>query len=464
MNRTLRRPMFRKGGTPNEGIMHGLKEPRKGFFAGSPPPGGGVVPGDILTRGGGVMKPNVSSPLSTSSRFFPPVTTTPAGPPATIPTGGLPATLTSTPEKVDFMRRLGRITGRTGRLGLGALRTLVNPGTALAAASVSGPAIIAGFNKPDTLEELQYMKEMNESGIMDETAAPEDIEAYTKERIRLSDTEKFTPIGTGDTGLFSSEEDIQEAIEGAKETPPPPPPGNGNGNDDGLGEMGTSDFEKSLNEYLPAIESALQVDDEATRRKMYLELAKFGTGLLAQPGGDLVGSIGKAALKPIEGLSKIVSDKQDVKRQAKLIAIQAAIKDNGPGSYGKNVNDIMKTFNLKGVEGRKQAGKIYNGIVANDSTSLSRDQSGLKDEARKDLKLKGGAGEAYVSNIRLMREEHPDLVGKFNKVIYPEDKPTDKEYYVTPEGAFVRYDEQTDSFLTPGDVGFSDKEIKKTKK
>ena len=69
-----------------------------------------------------------------------------------------------------------------------------------------------------------------------------------------------------------------------------------------------------------------------------------------------------------------------------------------------------------------------------------------------------------VSNIRLMREEHPDLVGKFNKVIYPEDKPTNKEYYVTPEGAFVRYDEQTDSFLTPGDVGFSDKETKKIKK
>jgi len=464
MNRTLRRPMFRKGGTPNEGIMHGLKEPRKGFFAGSPPPGGGVVPGDILTRGGGVMKPNVSSPLSTSSRFFPPVTTTPAGPPATIPTGGLPATLTSTPEKVDFMRRLGRITGRTGRLGLGALRTLVNPGTALAAASVSGPAIIAGFNKPDTLEELQYMKEMNESGIMDETAAPEDIEAYTKERIRLSDTEKFTPIGTGDTGLFSSEEDIKQAIEDAQETPPPPPPPSGNGADDGLGKMGTSDFEKSLNEYLPAIESALQVDDEATKRKMYLELAKFGTGLLAQPGGDLTGAIGKAAQRPIEGLSKIVSDKQDVKRQAKLIAIQAAIKDQGPGSYGKNVNDIMKTFNLKGVEGRKQAGIIYNGIVANDSTALSRDRSTLKDEARKELKLKGGAGEAYVSNIRLMREEHPDLVGKFNKVIYPEDKPTNKEYYVTPEGAFVRYDEQTDSFLTPGDVGFSDKETKKIKK
>jgi hypothetical protein len=28
MSRILKRPMFRKGGTPNEGIMSGLKEPR----------------------------------------------------------------------------------------------------------------------------------------------------------------------------------------------------------------------------------------------------------------------------------------------------------------------------------------------------------------------------------------------------------------------------------------------------
>ena len=67
-----------------------------------------------------------------------------------------------------------------------------------------------------------------------------------------------------------------------KDTPPPPkedPPV-----DDGLGDEGTSDFEKSLNEYLPAIESALEIDDEATKRQLFLQLAKFGAGVLAQPG------------------------------------------------------------------------------------------------------------------------------------------------------------------------------------
>ncbi len=35
MSRILRRPMFRMGGTPNEGIMTGLKQPRKGYEEGS---------------------------------------------------------------------------------------------------------------------------------------------------------------------------------------------------------------------------------------------------------------------------------------------------------------------------------------------------------------------------------------------------------------------------------------------
>ena len=238
--------------------------------------------------------------------------------------------------------------------------------------------------------------------------------------------------------------------------------GNGNGKfDDGLGDDGTSDFEKSLNEYLPAIESALEIDDEATKRQLFLQLAKFGAGLVAQPGGDLTGAIGRAALDPIEGVGKVLSDKQAAKRQAKLIAIQAAIKDMGPGSYGKNVQDIMKTFNLKGKEGRKQAGTIYNKILANDSTALSRDRDDLSDTARNDLRLKGGAIDAYVNNIRAIRKDNPELIGKFNKIITSDDKPTDQEYYVTEEGEFVRYDKKTDSFLQPGDEGFAGPKKKK---
>ena len=133
----------------------------------------------------------------------------------------------------------------------------------------------------------------------------------------------------------------------------------------------------------------------------------------------------------------------------------------GPGSYGKNVQDIMKTFDLKGKDGRKQAGAIYNKILSNDSTALSKDRDDLSDTAREDLRLKGGAIDAYVNNVRSIREDNPELIGKFNKVITSDDKPTDQEYYVTEEGDFVRYDEKTDSFLQKGDPGFSGSKKKK---
>jgi hypothetical protein len=37
MSRILKRPMFRKGGTPNEGIMSGLQEPRMAMQEGGVP-------------------------------------------------------------------------------------------------------------------------------------------------------------------------------------------------------------------------------------------------------------------------------------------------------------------------------------------------------------------------------------------------------------------------------------------
>ena len=470
--------MFRMGGRSDDGIM----SLRPGFQP------GGIVPGSILTTGGGVMPPGsgtTPSPISTVQRFFPPVVQQPAGVPSTIPTGGSLTTTGGVPRAVPKLERAGQIFGKglRGLLTLGAAKK-----TGAALAPVLAVAALADENYP------VYPKGHPEEG---ERMSLEDAQETLEKSggaINIA-TKKGTQAGgagdlSGEAAIFDEslpEEsggmldiygnmnyptkrnfDSPEAIKVSKEIGLLPKDegngknGNGNGKfDDGLGDDGTSDFEKSLNEYLPAIESALEIDDEATKRQLFLQLAKFGAGLVAQPGGDLTGAIGRAALDPIEGVGKVLSDKQAAKRQAKLIAVQAAIKDMGPGSYGKNVQDIMKTFNLKGKEGRKQAGTIYNKILANDSTALSRDRDDLSDTARNDLRLKGGAIDAYVNNIRAIRESDPELIGKFNKIITSEDKPTDKEYYVTEEGEFVRYDEKTDKFLQPGDDGFSDSKKKK---
>ena len=473
--------MFRMGGRSDDGIM----SLRPGFQP------GGIVPGSILTTGGGVMPPGsgtTPSPISTVQRFFPPVVQQPAGVPSTIPTGGSLTTTGGAPRAVPKLERAGQIFGR----GLRGLRGLLTLGaakkTGAALAPVLAVAALADENYP------VYPKGHPEEGERMSLEDAQDTLEKSGGAINIA-TKKGTQAGgagdlSGEAAIFDEslpEEsggmldiygnmnyptkrnfDSPEAIKVSKEIGLLPKDegngknGNGNGKfDDGLGDDGTSDFEKSLNEYLPAIESALEIDDEATKRQLFLQLAKFGAGLVAQPGGDLTGAIGRAALDPIEGVGKVLSDKQAAKRQAKLIAVQAAIKDMGPGSYGKNVQDIMKTFNLKGKEGRKQAGEIYNKILANDSTALSRDRDDLSDTARNDLRLKGGAIDAYVNNIRALRQSNPELIGKFNKVAQQDEKLTDKEYYVTPEGAFVRYNKKTDEFIYPGEEGFTDSKTKK---
>ncbi len=469
MNRILKRPMFRMGGRSDDGIM----SMRPGFKTGA------SVPGSILGRGFS-MPPGsgtTPSPISTVQRFFPPVVQQPAGVPATVPTGGSLTTTGGTTAPVDRMFRLGQKV-RGGFKGLMSLLTgpaaKTAGGTALSTAPLA--ATIAGLsymNYPvypkGHPQEGEFVSKEEAVDIFDKageagTAADDAGEAAMFDLEPGEGQDEYgnfkypTKFNFKDPEVVEISNKLNLFPDEPKDTPPPPP---NNNKDDGLGEEGTSDFEKSLNEYLPAIESALEIDDDATKRQLFLQLAKFGAGLAAQPGGDLVGAIGKAALDPIEGVGKALSDKQTAKRQAKLIAVQAAIKDMGPGSYGKNVNDIMKTFDLKGKDGRKQAGAIYNKILSNDSTALSRDRDDLSDAAREDLRLKGGAIDAYVNNIRAIREDNPELIGKFNKVITSDQEPADQEYYVTEEGDFVRYDKETDSFLQKGDSGFSGSKNKK---
>jgi len=73
MSRILKRPMFRKGGTPNEGIMSGLQEPRPGYAQGVGPGLEQIIAGEKLKMSG---KPYYTEPYiqkkfgDYTSRFF----------------------------------------------------------------------------------------------------------------------------------------------------------------------------------------------------------------------------------------------------------------------------------------------------------------------------------------------------------------------------------------------------------
>mgnify|MGYP003637002801 FL=1 len=462
MARILKRPMFRRGGMPSNqgvtavrpqymgggmgGIMSGIiprpdagLTPRVGYQTGTPPPG--TVLGQSFT-----MAPSSSSPIGTASRFYPP-TLIPEIP------KGVPA------EKIDMFRKLGRLTTKAGR----AVKSTLASGLPYlyAAGSVSGPAIIAGMNKPKTYEELDFIKKYDEGSmgsIIDETSSAEDIEAFDKERVRLSDTEKFTPIEkTSD--IFSSQEEIDKKIKkNKKELDPLDKIG---------GEKEIKDEESALmkayKEYAPIFEKELGVSDDDTKKQLYLQLAKFGAGVAAQPGGDLVGAIGKAAMPAIEGAGETVKEQSTAKRQAKLLALQTAISEGKPGPIATAIKDIAKIYKVS----NKEAAAIYEKWNVKNSAGNPAQEKRLETLATKiDVNPDG-----FIRNInKLLKSEDADLIGKFNKKL-PMDKSgipdpdsaVDKEYYIGLGGELYRVDKSVEpaDLLEPGDAGFKDSKKEK---
>ena len=70
---------------------------------------------------------------------------------------------------------------------------------------------------------------------------------------------------------------------------------------------------------------AMGESEDDVSRQRYLELAKFGANLLGQPGGDLVGSIGRAAVPSIQGLAEGAARKSAADREVKLAGLKTAI-------------------------------------------------------------------------------------------------------------------------------------------
>ena len=497
MARILKRPMFRRGGMPSSegvaavrpkymgggmsGIMTGINPtagltPRVGYKVGTPPLSGFAGGAPIQPLSGFVSNPSavVNTP---ASNVFTSGSSTSGG-----------QVVKEAGEKIDRMRRLGQkftsgfknlkgstsgilnalFRGSSGALPPGFSGPL-NPiraglGTSAAAAigSVSGPAIIAAMNKPKTYEELDFVKKYEEGlytgSISDETSSAEDIEAFDKERVRLSDTEKFTPIEkTSD--IFSSQEEIDKKIkENKKEQDPLDKIG---------GEKEIKDEESALmkayKEYAPIFEKELGVSDDDTKKQLYLQLAKFGAGVAAQPGGDLVGAIGKAALPAIEGAGETVKEQSTAKRQAKLLALQTAISEGKPGPIATAIKDIAKIYKVS----NKEAAAIYEKWNVKNSAGNPAQEKRLETLATKiDVNPDG-----FIRNInKLLKSEDADLIGKFNKTL-PMDKSgipdpdsaVDKEYYIGLGGELYRVDKSVEpaALLEPGDAGFKDSKKEK---
>ena len=223
------------------------------------------------------------------------------------------------------------------------------------------------------------------------------------------------------------------------------------------GDMSESDLKTVYADLLPMFKETLGVDDREFTRDKYLELAKFGTSLMAQPGGSLTKAIGTAAGPSLEGLGRIAGEKRKAAQRPAELALSAALKETTPGSIGKAVRDLMKLGKTKAEAIKIATEREGSGIA---TKRLKYDMiKDLKVDMQKDFQIEKGLSGA--SEKMYESEELGVMITDY--AILPEDKKDRKHgsYYVDPKsGKIGRYNKPTGDLIEPGDTGFTGKATK----
>jgi len=211
MSKILRRPMFRGGGKVSSygtGIASGLAKPKRGLVD---EPGG--YAGEQFLIGQGLYdeflrgKP-VGTSTTTGGNILSQTVGKVQGPTLSPQMQAIENRLNPQPRSV-----MGRTIGQR-LLDMGGRFVGANPLTAMAgltAATFAPVGIMAAANAPETVEALEYMKTMNESGVFDETSDPEAVTDYYATLERLNKT--GTPLEEKGVGLTTSKEDLTKIIE-----------------------------------------------------------------------------------------------------------------------------------------------------------------------------------------------------------------------------------------------------------
>ena len=111
----------------------------------------------------------------------------------------------------------------------------------------------------------------------------------------------------------------------------------------GLNNFQEKSDKQVMQEYMDMFKESLGADKDELNRQRFLEIAKFGANLLAQPGGQSLGeAVGKAGAPALEGFSKIEAAERAGDIQAKTLGFQAALKKLEPGTLEKNAEALAK--------------------------------------------------------------------------------------------------------------------------
>jgi hypothetical protein len=210
-------------------------------------------------------------------------------------------------------------------------------------------------------------------------------------------------------------------------------------------ELSDNDLKTMYEDLLPLFKSELSADEDELKRQKYLELAKFGANILAQPGGDLVGSIGRAAAPSIEGLTRVAETKRRANQSAKAMALEAALKQMDPGQLRKNYKDLISL-----------------GYTPEEAKKYLVEQGSGTREATKQSIIERRAKSFYNDGITKTEtggERAAETISKFNidlssvsKLPESQDDLDVGQYYIKDDGSVRRFDGE--KLLTPSDEGF----------
>ena len=387
MARVLTRPMFRKGGLSREtGIMSGLD--RKGYAQGS------------------------YAPRVRYQTGFPGVL------------GGyqIPFGKTGTQIASEAAKKVGNLS-KIGSFFKGP--TFSERGLLELAKKMAGKgagitsAWARKFPKTGPFQALALKASLMEPGKVEEEHGISKLEKLLASSLPGSGGE-YLPLAI--RNLIGKKEKVEEP-----EVIPPPPPK-------------IKDPEKSLmdvyGENKGIIDEVMGSADEDTKKSLYLQLAKFGTGLMAQPGGDLAGAVGKAAEAPLAGVEKTLAEKRKGEKDIKLMALQKTFDDMKEPDQVKLVKSIQKEY---GFDTFKEA---YDYITKPKRSSA---------EIRADNEFyRNTAKELNVSTDGFRREMEAldemglgEYVGYFTrtdaKLPEKKDDRINGEYYVTDKGKPMRW-------------------------
>ena len=382
-NRVLKRPMFRRGGMANQGIMTGLED-RSGYQEG----------GDVVED---------------SRTFFEKIV-------------GVPKNFDNmTREEADKFLFGGGLKGDTQRLMTTANDMLYNYGVRPVlnlGAYVTGIGG-EGLNTFDKIDTDQAMIDSYSGTVRDDegniisTNTREDPDADPDADSDDADTDKDDKGGTG-----------------------------------GKGDLSESDLKTVYADLLPMFKETLGVDDEDFKKDAYLQLARFGTNLMAQPGGSLTAAIGRAAEKPLEGVGEIIGAKRAAERRPKELALQAALRETEPGNISKAYRDLKK-LGYSEAEIKKYLVDRGTG----DATYATIKARTIKED--EDAILAGNLVADQLKARQVAKKLDSLDIGIEEIAKMPDDQEAliEGQIYVTKEGQIKKH--KKGKFYKPGEKGFN---------